>query len=54
MNQNDQSNGLYFANKKDHPSDIGHVKINLFKMTRGLFDPCSNLIFFIKILGLKN
>jgi hypothetical protein len=49
MNQNDQSNGLYFANKKDHPSHIGHVKINLFKMTRSLFDPCPNSssVFFL-------
>jgi predicted membrane protein len=36
--QNNQSNGFYFASKKDHLSHTRHVKINLSKMIGGLFD----------------
>ncbi len=39
IHKNDQSNGLYFVNKKYHPNHIGHGKIDMSKMTRGLFNP---------------
>ncbi len=35
--QNDQSNGPYFASKKNHPGNIGHVIIDLFNMTKWSF-----------------
>jgi hypothetical protein len=35
--QNDQSNGPYSTNKKNHPSHIRHVIIDLSKMTKWSF-----------------
>jgi hypothetical protein len=32
--KNDQSNGPYSANQKNHPSHNGHVEVNLSKMTK--------------------
>jgi hypothetical protein len=46
VSQNDQSNGPYFANKKDHPNHTGHVKINLSKMIREVFWPISKFGLF--------
>jgi len=37
VSQNDQSNGPYFANKKDHPNHTKKNLINLSKMTRAFF-----------------
>jgi hypothetical protein len=34
--------------KKDHPSHTRHIQIDLSKMKRGLFYPCTNLIFLPK------
>jgi hypothetical protein len=46
INQNDQSNGLWFDSKKDHPNHTRHVKINFSKMTKGIFGPYINLFFY--------
>jgi hypothetical protein len=41
--------------KKYFPSHIGHVKINLSKMTRGGSSSfCPNLVFLTRIFSLKN
>jgi hypothetical protein len=44
-NQNDYSNGPYFT-KKTLPNHIGHVKINLSKLTRGVFSTLVQIMFF--------
>jgi hypothetical protein len=39
--------------KKDHPTHTEYVKINLSKITHGLFSPCPNLVFLPKLSILK-
>jgi hypothetical protein len=52
-NQNDYSSGPYLTSQKNRLSHIGHVKINLSKLTRGVFLPLSKSCFFTKVFGLK-
>jgi hypothetical protein len=53
-NQNDQSNGPYFASKKNHPSHSGHVKIDLSKMMEWYFLCLFKLgIFLLNFAGKK-
>ncbi len=50
-NQNNYSNGPYPISKKNHPSHVGHVKLNLSKMTKGgFFNPCPNDVLLPKLL----
>jgi hypothetical protein len=53
--QNDQSNGPYFSNQKNHPSHNGHVEIDLFKMVEWCFLHLFKLgIFLTKFTNKKN
>jgi hypothetical protein len=47
--QNDQLNGPYFANKKNHPNHNGHIKIELSKMMEWSFLRMSKLGCFYYI-----
>jgi len=45
-NQNDYSNGPYLTSQKNLPNHIRHVKINLSKLTRGVFFTLVQIMFF--------
>jgi hypothetical protein len=45
-NQDDYSNGPYLTSQKNHLSHIGHVKIDLSKLTRGAFFTLFQIMFF--------
>jgi hypothetical protein len=53
-NQNDQSNGPYFASKNNHPNNNGHVEINLSKIIEWFSRRFFKLgIFFTRFVNKK-